>query len=54
MASRQPADAVERMLVEDVAMLAWKKRRLNRAQDGLQLRNLEVPRASAVESPPPE
>ncbi len=41
-ASRQPADAVERMLVEDVAMLAWKKRRLNRAQEGLQLRNLEV------------
>ena len=41
-ASRQPADAVERMLVEDVAMLAWKKRRLNRAQDGLQLRNLEI------------
>lgn len=41
-ASRQPADAVERMLVEDVAMLAWKKRRLNRAQQGLQLRNLEL------------
>ena len=41
-ASRQPADAVERMLVEDIAMLAWKKRRLNRAQQGLQLRNLEV------------
>ena len=41
-ASRQPADAVERMLVEDVAMLAWKKRRLNRAQEGLQLRNLEL------------
>jgi len=41
-ASRQPADAVERMLVDDVAMLAWKKRRLNRAQEGLQLRNLEL------------
>jgi hypothetical protein len=41
-ASRQPADAVEQMLVEDVAMLAWKKRRLNRAQQGLQLRNLEL------------
>jgi hypothetical protein len=40
--SRQPADAVEQMLVEDIAMLAWKKRRLNRAQQGLQLRNLEV------------
>ena len=40
--SRQPADAVERMLLEDVAMLAWKKRRLNRAQQGLQLRNLEL------------
>jgi len=40
--SRQPADAIERMLVEDVAMLAWKKRRLNRAQQGLQLRNLEM------------
>jgi hypothetical protein len=41
-ASRQPADAVEQMLVEDIAILAWKKRRLNRAQQGLQLRNLEV------------
>ena len=41
-ASRQPADAVEQMLLEDIAMLAWKKRRLNRAQQGLQLRNLEV------------
>ena len=41
-ASRQPADTVERMLVEDVAMLAWKKRRLTRAQQGLQLRNLEI------------
>ena len=42
MASRQPADAVEQMLVEDIAVLTWKKRRLNRAQDGLQLRNLEM------------
>ncbi|HEX5411584.1 MAG TPA: hypothetical protein VFZ27_06955 [Terriglobia bacterium] len=42
LASRQPADAVERMLVEDIAMLAWKKRRINRAQQGLQLRNLEM------------
>ena len=41
-ASRQPADAVEQMLVEDIAMLAWKKRRINRAQQGLQLRNLEM------------
>jgi hypothetical protein len=41
-ASRQPADAVECMLVEDIAQLAWKKRRLNRAQQGLQLRSLEV------------
>ncbi len=41
-ASRQPADAMERMLVEDIAVLAWKKRRLNRAQEGLQLRNLEM------------
>ncbi|TAM82734.1 MAG: hypothetical protein EPN47_08765 [Acidobacteria bacterium] len=41
-ASRQPADAIERMLVEDIALLAWKKRRLNRAQQGLQLRSLEV------------
>ena len=41
-ASRQPADAVERMLVEDIVMLAWKKRRINRAQQGLQLRNLEM------------
>ena len=42
LASRQPTDAMERMLVEDIAMLAWKKRRLNRAQQGLQLRNLEM------------
>jgi hypothetical protein len=42
LASRQPADAVEQMLVEDIAMLAWKKRRINRAQQGLQLRNLEM------------
>jgi hypothetical protein len=41
-AARQPADAVERMLVEDIAVLSWKKKRLNRAQEGLQLRNLEV------------
>ena len=41
-ASRQPADAIEQMLLEDIAMLAWKKRRLNRAQQGLQLRNLEL------------
>ena len=41
-AARQPVDSVELMLVEDIAMLAWKKRRLNRAQQGLQLRNLEV------------
>jgi len=41
-AARQPSDAVERMLVEDVAVLAWKKRRLDRAQEGMQLRNLEV------------
>jgi len=37
-----PADAVERMLVEDIATLAWKKRRLDRIQQGLQLRNLEL------------
>jgi len=41
-AARQPADAVERMLLEDIAVLAWKKRRLDRAQEALQLRNLEV------------
>ncbi|HET9179838.1 MAG TPA: hypothetical protein VFQ24_15900 [Terriglobia bacterium] len=41
-ASRRPADAVELMLVEDIAMLEWKKRRLNRAQQGIQLRNLEM------------
>ena len=41
-AALAPADAVERMLVEDIATLAWKKRRLNRAQEGLQLRNLEL------------
>ncbi len=41
-ASRRPADAIEQMLVDDIAMLAWKKRRINRAQQGLQLRKLEM------------
>jgi len=42
MVALEPADAVEQMLTEDIAMLAWKKRRLDRAQVGLQLRNLEL------------
>lgn len=41
-AALEPADAVERMLAQDVATLAWKKRRLDRAQAGLQLHNLEL------------
>ncbi|HUZ47639.1 MAG TPA: hypothetical protein VMW54_13460 [Terriglobia bacterium] len=40
--SLDPANGVERMLVEDIATLAWKKRRLDRAQQGMQLRNLEL------------
>ena len=40
--SLDPADGVERMLVEDIATLGWKKRRLDRAQQGMQLRNLEL------------
>jgi len=40
--ARQPADAVELMLIEEVATLAWKKRRLDRAQEGLQVHSLEV------------
>ncbi len=42
LASLDPADGVERMLVEDIATLGWKKRRLDRIQQGLQLRNLEL------------
>ena len=40
--AREPADAVEQMLVEEIAVLAWKKKRLDRAQEGLQVHNLEV------------
>jgi hypothetical protein len=42
MVALEPAGGVERMLAEDIVMLAWKKRRLDRAQVGLQLRNLEL------------
>lgn len=41
LAARQPADAVEMMLVEDIAILQWKKLRLDRAQTGVQARNLQ-------------
>lgn len=41
MAARRPADAVEMMLVEDLAVLQWKKARLDRAQAGVQVRNLQ-------------
>jgi hypothetical protein len=36
MAARPPADAVEMMLIEDLAVLEWKKARLDRAQAGMQ------------------
>lgn len=42
LAARQPADAVEMMLVEDIAILQWKKLRLDRAQTGVQARNLQA------------
>jgi hypothetical protein len=39
-AARQPADAVEMMLIEDIAVLEWKKMRLDRAQAGKQAQTL--------------
>ncbi|MCL5005520.1 MAG: hypothetical protein M1404_03215 [Acidobacteria bacterium] len=42
LAALAPSNAVERMLAEDIATLAWKKKRLDRAMTGLQLRNLEL------------
>jgi hypothetical protein len=41
-AARRPADAVELMLVDDIAALQWKKRRLDRAMEGMQVHNLEM------------
>lgn len=40
-AARRPADAVEMLLVEDIAVLVWKKARLDRAQAGTHARSLE-------------
>lgn len=42
LAARKPADAVEMMLVEDICILQWKKWRLDRAQTGVQARNLQA------------
>jgi hypothetical protein len=39
-AARQPADAVEMMLIEDIAVLEWKKARLDRAESGKQAESL--------------
>ena len=41
-AACQPADALEMMLVEDIAIMQWKKSRLDRAQAGVQARNLQT------------
>jgi hypothetical protein len=40
-AARRPADAVEMMLIEDLAILEWKKTRLDRAEAGKQARSLQ-------------
>jgi hypothetical protein len=42
MEARQPADAIERMLVEEIAVLLWKKARLDRTQGGMQVRSLQL------------
>jgi len=39
--ARQPADALEMALVEDIALLIWKKARLDRAEVAVQVRNLQ-------------
>ena len=39
-AAGQPADAVEMMLIEDIAVLEWKKARLDRAESGKQAESL--------------
>jgi len=40
MLARQPADALEMVLVEDIALLVWKKARLDRAEAAVQVCNL--------------
>ena len=40
-AARQPANTLETVLVEDIALLIWKKARLDRAETAVQVRNLQ-------------
>ena len=39
--ARQPADTLEMVLVEDIALLIWKKARLDRAEAAVQVCNLQ-------------
>jgi hypothetical protein len=39
--ARAPADALEMVLVEDIAVLIWKKARLDKAEAAVQVRNLQ-------------
>jgi hypothetical protein len=39
--ARRPADALEMALVEDIALLIWKKARLDRGELAVQVRNLQ-------------
>jgi hypothetical protein len=39
--ARQPADTLEMVLVEDIALLVWKKARLDRAEAAVQVHNLQ-------------
>ena len=39
--ARRPADTLERVLVEDIALFIWKKARLDRAEVAVQVRNLQ-------------
>jgi hypothetical protein len=39
--ARQPADTLEMVLVEDIALLIWKKARLDRAEAAVQVGNLQ-------------
>jgi hypothetical protein len=39
--ARQPADTLEMVLVEDIALLVWKKARLDRAEAAVQVCNLQ-------------
>jgi hypothetical protein len=39
--ARQPGDAFEKVLVEDIALLIWKKARLDRAEAAVQVRDLQ-------------